>query len=90
MSRKRHSAVEVRAKLREADVRVEAGISVSEICNELGVSKATYHRWRNQFEQTSSSMLTEPLQKENESLRRTVIDLLLQLDTLRNGHSERA
>lgn len=89
MSPKRHSAVEVRAKLREADVRVGAGVSVAEICDELGVSKATYHRWRNQFQQTSSSMLTEPLQKENESLRRTVIDLLLQIDTLRNGANGR-
>ncbi len=62
---------------------------MAEICDELGVSKATYHRWRNQFRQTSSSMLTEPLQKENESLRRTVIDLLLQIDTLRNGANGR-
>jgi len=46
MKRKRHSAPEVAAKLRQADEMAAAGRLQGEIARALGVSVMTYHRWR--------------------------------------------
>jgi putative transposase len=44
--KKRHNAVEIEAKLREADALSAAGWTQSEISKGLGVSVMTLHRWR--------------------------------------------
>ncbi|SEF14589.1 Homeodomain-like domain-containing protein [Rhizobiales bacterium GAS191] len=44
--RKRHSASEIVAKLRQADKMVAAGTLQSDIARKLGVSVMTYYRWR--------------------------------------------
>ena len=48
--RKRHSPEQVIAKLREADAMLAGGASsVGQVCQRLGVSEQTLHRWRNQY-----------------------------------------
>jgi hypothetical protein len=47
VKRKRHSAPEIVAKLRQADEMVAEGRIQSDIARSLGVSVMTYHRWRN-------------------------------------------
>ena len=44
--KKRHSAVEIAAKLREADALPAAGRGQSEIAKALAISVMTLHRWR--------------------------------------------
>jgi transposase len=46
MKRKRHSAREIVAKLRQADEMAAKGMLQSDIARSLGVSVMTYHRWR--------------------------------------------
>ncbi len=45
--RKRHSPEQVVRKLTTADRLIGEGKDLAAVCRELGVSEATYHRWRN-------------------------------------------
>jgi len=47
--RKRHSAEQIIAQLREADGLLSGGQSIGQICQKLGVNEQTFHRWRNQY-----------------------------------------
>jgi putative transposase len=49
MKRTRHSPEQIIAKLRDADAALTAGASVEQICKQLEISQATYHKWRNQY-----------------------------------------
>jgi transposase len=46
---KRHSPEQIVRKLRQAEPRLAAGASIPEAARELGISEATFHRWRNQY-----------------------------------------
>src|SRR5690349_1332850 len=46
---KRHSPEQIVRKLMAADRLVSQGKDNAAVCRELGVSEATYHRWRNQL-----------------------------------------
>jgi putative transposase len=45
--KKRHTPEQIVRKLRQADAELAAGASVPEITRRLGISEATFHRWRN-------------------------------------------
>jgi len=47
--RKRHTPEQVIRKLGEADTMLVAGKDVGQVCQALGVSESTLHRWRNQY-----------------------------------------
>ncbi len=46
MKRKRHSAEQIISKLREAEVLLQKGQAVPQVCRQLGVTAQTYYRWR--------------------------------------------
>jgi putative transposase len=82
---KKHSPEEVREKLRLANDLARRGLSQSEICNELGVSIMTLHRWK----KLSPTLVPSPaplndlrhlqeLQLENQQLRKIITDLMLE------------
>ena len=47
--KKRHSAEQIVAKLRQADVELGKGLKVPEVCRQLGISEQTYYRWRTKY-----------------------------------------
>ena len=47
--KKRHSAEQIVAKLRQADVELGKGLKAPEVCKQLGVSEQTYYRWRTKY-----------------------------------------
>jgi predicted RNase H-like nuclease len=47
MARKRHTAEEIVAKLRQVDVLVAQGRQVADAVRAIGVTEVTYYRWRN-------------------------------------------
>ncbi len=49
MPRKSYRPEEIIAKLREADVLPGQGKKVAEVVKALGVSEATYYRWRQEY-----------------------------------------
>ena len=46
---KRHTAEEVITKLRQAEADLAQGLTLAQLCQRLGVSEPTLHRWRNQY-----------------------------------------
>src|SRR3954447_9511650 len=49
MTRKRHTAEEIVAKLRQVDVLTAQGRSVAEAVRAIGVTEVTYYRWRSEY-----------------------------------------
>jgi transposase-like protein len=45
--KKRHTPEQIIRKLRQAEAELAAGTSVPEVARKLGISEATFHRWRN-------------------------------------------
>ena len=52
---KRHSPEQIVRKLRQAEAKLSAQATVPGVARQLGISKATFHRWRNQYGGMSSS-----------------------------------
>jgi putative transposase len=55
---KRHTPEQIVRKLREADKQLALGNSVPEVARELGISEATFHRWKNQYGGVCTLMLS--------------------------------
>jgi putative transposase len=49
MKPRRHAPEQIIRKLREAERLLGEGRRIPEVTKELGVSEATFHRWRNQY-----------------------------------------
>jgi len=49
MPGKRFTAEEIVNKLRQADVELARGSSVAAVCRSLGITDATYFRWRREY-----------------------------------------
>ncbi len=79
MPRKRYTPEQIISKLREAEVLLSQGRSVSQASKQLGVSDQTYYRWRREYGgmQTSQVRKFKDLEKENARLKRLVADLSL-------------
>ena len=79
MSRKRYTAEQIIGMLREAEVRLSQGQSVSEICRGFGVSDQSYYRWRREYGgmEVSQAHRLKELERENSRLRKAVSDLTL-------------
>ena len=61
MAGKRHKPEEIVAKLRQVDVLILQGRSVSEAIRSIGVREVTYYRWRSEFGGLMISSVHEPL-----------------------------
>ena len=71
-TRKRHNSEQVVRKLMTADRLLGDGNDVAAVCRELGVSEATYHRWRNQFGdlKVEDAKRLKDLEREDATLKR--------------------
>ena len=49
MSRKRYTSAQIISMLREAEVALAQGQSVSQACRTLGASEQSYDRWRKEY-----------------------------------------
>lgn len=84
-NRKRHSPKQIVQKLGEADRLLNAGQSVGQVLQMLGVSEATYHRWRNQYGgmKASEAKRLKEMEQENARLKRLLADAHLDNDILK-------
>ncbi|PSK81384.1 transposase [Limimaricola soesokkakensis] len=76
-------------KLRQVDVLVSQGRTVSEAVRTIGVTQFTYYRWRKEFGglKTNQVKRLKELEKENERLRKAVSDLTLEKLILKEAAS---
>ncbi|MGJ4927628.1 helix-turn-helix domain-containing protein [Bradyrhizobium sp. HKCCYLS2038] len=83
---KKHSYQEIMQKLAQADEMVRAGKSQVEICDVLGVSVMTLHRWRKLRSRTPElrqvPAIEAPLEPPMPSVPATVADMRRTLDEL--------
>jgi len=79
MARKRHTAAEIVAKLRQVDVLMAQGKPVAEAVRAIGVTEVTYYRWRNEYGGLKGDQVKrlKELEAENTRLRRAISDLAL-------------
>ena len=85
MKRRRHTPEQVIRKLREADRMLAGGKTIGEVCRQLEVSEATYHRWQRQFGgmKADDAKRLRELERENARLKRIVADQALEAQALR-------
>ena len=79
MSAKRYRPEEIISKLREADILIGQGKTVSQAIKAIGVADVTYYRWRQEYGgmSTSQAKRLKELEQENNRLRKAVSDLTL-------------
>ena len=67
--------------------RVEGGVVLGEVCRELGITEATFYRWRKKFGGISSPEVRElrQLRDENRRLKGLVADLSLDRTMLQEA-----
>jgi putative transposase len=87
MARKRHTAEEIVAKLRQVEVLSGQGRPISDAIRAIGVTEVTYYRWRNEYGGLKGDQVKrlKELEAENARLRRAVSDLTLDKQILREA-----
>jgi putative transposase len=82
---KGYSPEQIVRKLRQAEGKLANGSTIPEVARELGISEATFHRWRNQYGGMSSSEARhlKELEKENARLKKLVAEQALDIDILK-------
>jgi transposase-like protein len=82
---KRHSPEQIVRKLRQAEAKLASGSTVSEVSRELGISQASFHRWKNQYGgmSTNEAKRLKELEKENARLKKLLAEKELDIDILK-------
>ncbi len=82
MKRKRYADEQVAFALRQ----VEGGTPVAEVCRKMGVSEATFFRWKKRFAGMGVAEIRrlKQLEDENAKLKRLVADLTLDKTMLQD------
>ena len=89
MARKRYSAEQVVAKLRQAEVEFSKGQKTPQVCKKLGISEQTYYRWRREYGGLSidQAKRLRELEKENTRLKKVVAEQALDMAILKEANS---
>jgi len=85
MKRSRHTPEQIIRKLREAEKLLAEGKTTGDVARGLGVSEATFHRWRNQYGGMKADDVKrlKELERENVRLKRIVANQALDIDGLK-------
>ena len=79
MVRKNFTPEQIINKLREAEIHINQGVSISEASRKIGVTQQTYYRWRKEYGglRIEQAKRLKSLEKENARLKKLVADLSL-------------
>ncbi len=79
MGKQRHTAEQIIAKLREAEVLQGKGMLLEEVLRQIGISDATYYKWRKEYGglRVDQAKRLKELEHENSRLKKAVADLTL-------------
>ena len=89
MARIRHTAEQIIHKLREAEIALSQGQSVSAACKQIEVTPQTYSRWRKEYGglRTDQAKRLRELERENGQLKKLVADQALDNAILKEAAS---
>ncbi len=64
------------SQIMDALKRVEAGLAVPDLCRELGISTATFYKWRSKYGGMDVSLIArmKKLEAENARLRKMYVE----------------
>ncbi len=79
MARKRYTAEQIIGFLRQAEVMIGQGKSMTDVLREIDVTANTYYRWRKEYGGLGMDQARrlKDLEQENARLKRVVADLSL-------------
>ena len=82
---RKYEAAEIVSLLRTVAIEQAAGRSVEQACRHVGISAASYYKWRNRFAGMTASEAKDytELRRENARLKKLVAEQALDLDLLR-------
>ena len=82
---KRHTPEQLVRMLRQEETELAAGASIPEVERRLGISEATFHRWRNHYGGMKADAMKrlKELEKENARLKKIVPDRAVDIDILK-------
>src|SRR5436190_15943447 len=85
MKRRHHSPEQIIRKLREAERMLGEGKQIPEVARQLGISEATFHRWRNQYGGMKADAMKrlKELEKENARLKKIVAEQAVDISVLK-------
>jgi len=89
MARKRLGVEQIIQKLREAELELARGQTVTQVVKKLGVTEQTYYRWRKEYGglRTDQAKRFKELEQENARLKRLLADAELDKAILREAAS---
>lgn len=70
------------SQIMQALKRVEAGLCVPELCREIGISTATFYKWRARFGGMETSLMSrmKELEEENRRLKKMYVEEKLKAE----------
>lgn len=79
------------SQIMEALKRVEAGLAVPEICRELGISAATFYKWRAKYGGMDTPMISrmKELELENARLKKMYAEERLKAEILKEAMAKK-
>ena len=79
MRGRRTSPEKIIAKLRAAEIKFSQGMSVEEVCRELGIAANTYYRWKKKYGgmEVGQAKKLKELELENSRLKKLVAEQAL-------------
>jgi putative transposase len=85
MKKSKHTPEQIIRRLRDADARLASGATVPDVCKALGISEATYYRWKREYGgmQVDQLKRLKELEKENARLKRLVAEQALDNQMLK-------
>ncbi len=79
MPRKANTPEQIINKLRQAEVMLNQGATVAEVCRKIDVIDQTFYRWRKEYGgmRVEQAKRLKELEQENSRLKRLVADISL-------------
>jgi len=70
------------SQIMDALKRVESGLPVPELCRDIGISTATFYKWRAKYGGMDTSMMArmKELEEENRRLKKLYVEAQLKAD----------
>ena len=85
MTRKRYTPEQIIRKLREAEVMISQGKTISQATRQIGIVDQTYYKWRREYGgmRVDQVKRQKHLEKQNLQLKKIVADKELDIQVLK-------